>query len=275
MYRRADLRTTRLVGAMVAGIMLGCGGAPEPPVDCMNLGDAVGPLVTTAALLRVDIYGPTAACAGNTVAAGNTPLVSRTFSPNEPIALDVSPGVHTVVLTTFADGAGNVVLGEACTSRTAYRIVEERWAAHVASLLMRVQFSRVNMLDLRARSAVAAAAQADGSERGRYLRRAARDAAALAREHVPWAEAMGLNVAAAVAAAANDDNAAVLYERAASVFERADMTLFAAAARRRRGALVGGDAGRALVDDAERFMRSRSVADRAALSAMLSPIATR
>jgi len=53
------------------------------------------------------------------------------------------------------------------------------------------------------------------------------------------------------------------------------MTLFAAAARRRRGALVGGDAGRALVDDAERFMRSRSVADRAALSAMLSPIATR
>ena len=183
--------TTRLVSAMVAGIMLGCGGAPEPPVDCMNLGDAVGPLVTTAALLRVDIYGPTAACAGNTVAAGNTPLVSRTFSPNEPIALDVSPGVHTVVLTTFADGAGSVVLGEACTSRTAYRIVEERWAAHVASLLMRVQFSRVNMLDLRARSAVAAAAQADGSERGRYLRRAAatppRSRASMFRGPKRWA----------------------------------------------------------------------------------------
>lgn len=115
MYRATPMRTI-VVPTMAALLVGSCGGGEPPAVDCMSVGGAPSPLVTSAALLRVDIYGPRAACNGNTIVAGNAPMSSRTFAPGEPIAVDVSPGVHTVVLTTFADAAGTIALGAACAA---------------------------------------------------------------------------------------------------------------------------------------------------------------
>src|ERR1700751_312668 len=79
---------------------------------CMGGSDA-SPLVTAAALTRLDVYGATALCDsdGNIDADAGAPLVSRTYAPGEAITLDVAPGHHALVLTTFADGAGTEPLG--------------------------------------------------------------------------------------------------------------------------------------------------------------------
>ncbi len=75
-----------------------------------------GPLATAAAQLRVDVYPAGVACDGITVAAGaGAPSLSMSFAEGAPIALDLSPGRHTVVLTAFSDGAATMVIGGACT----------------------------------------------------------------------------------------------------------------------------------------------------------------
>jgi hypothetical protein len=95
--------------AMVAG----CGGAPEKRA-CMG-GATPSSLVSGAALFRLEIYDANATCAGSTVAAGaGLPLVSHVYGRNESISLDVPPGNHAMVLTTFADAAATQPLGQGC-----------------------------------------------------------------------------------------------------------------------------------------------------------------
>src|SRR6185503_9228320 len=83
---------------------------------CMGGSDA-SPLVTAAALTRLDIYGSTAHCdSDGTIAAdAGAPLVSRTYAAGDAVTLDIPAGHHALVLTTFADGAGTQPLGVACT----------------------------------------------------------------------------------------------------------------------------------------------------------------
>jgi hypothetical protein len=63
----------------------------------------------------------------------------------------------------------------------------------------------------------------------------------------------------------------MLLREAASGFDAADMALYAAAARRTLGKLVAGDEGRALVENAEEWMRSESIKNPARMAAMLTP----
>lgn len=83
---------------------------------CMGGSDA-SPLVTSAALTRLDVYGATARCdSDGTIAAdAGAPLMSRTYAAGEAITLDVAAGHHALVLTSFADAAGTQPLGVACT----------------------------------------------------------------------------------------------------------------------------------------------------------------
>ncbi len=127
------------------------------------------------------------------------------------------------------------------------------------SLLMRVQFIRVAMLGLRARCALAAAAGA-GAAGGRTLRVAARDAARLGRERLPWADAQARTVRAGLAAVRGRPvEAAGHLREAAGGFRACDMALCAAAADLRLGALLGGPDGDALADRAGAWMASQAV----------------
>ena len=84
------------------------------------------------------------------------------------------------------------------------------------AMLLRVQFVRVKMLELRARAALACG----------HVRAMERDVAALAKEDAPWANALG----ALVAASSTDGFAAV-----ARTFDSLGMKLHAAVARFRAG----------------------------------------
>ncbi len=143
------------------------------------------------------------------------------------------------------------------------------WAAARASHLLRVQQVRIFLVHLRARCALATAA---GGGPEALLRQAARDARALRRERVPWAEALAVLSDAGVACGRGDTRgAAVLFGKAAERLEAVDMRLFAAAARRRQGDLMGGAEGEEVRGRAEAWMADQGVRSAERMTALLAP----
>lgn len=63
----------------------------------------------------------------------------------------------------------------------------------------------------------------------------------------------------------------MLLAAAERAFDGADMALHAASARWRRGELLGGDQGRALVQQAEAWMAGQRIRNPARMAAMLAP----
>ena len=154
--------------------------------------------------------------------------------------------------------------------RAAWDLLTRHWPALARSLLLRVQFIRVSMWNLRARAALAAAATADDPTL--LLRSAARDARRLAREGVPWSVAHARLIQGLLAAARGaHDEAAARLDEAAARFEAADMHLCAAAARARRGGLPGRVADRALVADAHAWMADQAIRNPTRMAAMYAP----
>ena len=103
------------LGATFVLAAAGCG----PKVTkraCMG-GTADNPLVADAAMVRLDVYGADAHCAdGSTLAAGaGAPILSHSYAQGQAISLDVPPGPHALVLSTFADADGTQLLGVGCT----------------------------------------------------------------------------------------------------------------------------------------------------------------
>ncbi|WP_165252108.1 serine/threonine-protein kinase [Paludisphaera soli] len=145
----------------------------------------------------------------------------------------------------------------------AWRRLDEAWPALRRSLLLRVQFVRTSMRFLRARAAIAAALEAkEASESRRLLAVASRDARALEGERMPCPDAYARLVRAALAQAeGRDDLAAPLWRAAVAGFEAVDMNLCAAAARRRLGACLGGDAGARALSESETWMRRQLIQD--------------
>src|SRR5439155_14140510 len=109
---------------------------------------------------------------------------------------------------------------------------------------------RINMHDLRARCALAAAA--GGADRAPLLALAERDVKRLERERLAWADALALLLRAGLSAARGEAaDVAPLLERATAAFETAQMAVHANVARRRLGDVLSGDEVRALVNMAE------------------------
>ncbi|MCU1283415.1 MAG: hypothetical protein JWM53_6961, partial [bacterium] len=81
------------------------------------MGGAGGnPLVADAAMVRLDVYGASAHCADGQLAAGaGAPILSHSYAQGQAISLDVPPGQHAIVLSTFADSDGLQLLGVGCT----------------------------------------------------------------------------------------------------------------------------------------------------------------
>ena len=149
------------------------------------------------------------------------------------------------------------------------RLVQD-WPRLTRSLTLRMQVARIFSLHLRARTAIAGAAESR-SPRG-LLHEADRAASKLEGERMEWALPFAALTRAAAAHLRGDDTRALAkLDEAILRLHRAGLGLFEAAARLRRGQLVSGDAGRAEARAADRWMRSRGVASPARTTAMMAP----
>ncbi len=159
----------------------------------------------------------------------------------------------------------------------AWRQIAREWPRVVVSMTLQVQNFRVTLRHLRARCALAlATTTGEGApsalKRGALLLVARRDAHLIAKEDVAWSSALALGIEGGIAAASSD--AATAQHRlasAASAYRSLGMHLHAAAADHERGRVLGGDAGRALLRNAETWMIDAQISRAERLAAMLVP----
>jgi serine/threonine protein kinase len=76
--------------------------------------------------------------------------------------------------------------------------LQSRWRELEQSLLLRVQYARVEALQLRARASVSAALEAKGTRREKLLSNALADAGVLQAEGASWSQGLGALIAASV-----------------------------------------------------------------------------
>jgi hypothetical protein len=155
----------------------------------------------------------------------------------------------------------------------AVTLIEERWPALTSSLLLRVEALRIQMLSLRARGLLAAAAAARTEiDRKRLLASAERERRALRREPASWAIPLAslLDASSAVIHGRRAEAISFL-ERAESECLSADLGLHAAAAVLARGMLLGAHAGSELVGRAEREMSAEGINVPARIAAVMVP----
>jgi hypothetical protein len=154
--------------------------------------------------------------------------------------------------------------------REALDDVRASWSPFARAFLFNVQTVRIDMLHIRARCALSAAMTSP--DRVELLRAAERDARRIDRQRAPWAVPLALLLRAAVAHGRGKASEAIAgLADAATKFDAQGMALFAAVARRRRGELVGGDEGRALVDAANAWMTEKSIKNPTRMTEMFAP----
>jgi eukaryotic-like serine/threonine-protein kinase len=152
----------------------------------------------------------------------------------------------------------------------ALKQITEQWSALTRSLLLRIQITLIESLHMRARSALAAAV--DAIDPKPLLLSAHRDAKRIEREKMLWGNSLALLIRAAVASTQrNRKDAITLLASAEAGFEAADMALYAATARHRRGELIGGDQGRELVEAVKDWMMGQNIKNPDRIIAMLAP----
>ncbi|HEX4457841.1 MAG TPA: AAA family ATPase, partial [Polyangia bacterium] len=149
-----------------------------------------------------------------------------------------------------------------------------KWQRFYGTLLRHVlllqQDGRMLTAQLALARAVNARQRGDATAAAALVRSARHDAAALARVKLPMARAALPRVLAGLAALAGDDAAAVGHLREALVRAEANhAALYAAAIRRRLGALVGGSEGAALVAAADAYFAGEGVRHPARMTAAL------
>jgi hypothetical protein len=144
------------------------------------------------------------------------------------------------------------------------------------SLMLRLATIRSIVRHLEARIALCEAADLAATGRLEAARRRAKDALKparrLARETIPLARAWALVIEAAAAhIAGRNEQAEALLRRGVAGLERTDTMLYAVAARRRLGELLGGKTGRELVAEADVWMRERGIYRPSRMAALLVP----
>jgi hypothetical protein len=154
-------------------------------------------------------------------------------------------------------------------TEVAWKHIETQTRALEKSMLLRTQGLRIDALHLRARLALASAT---GRERDQRLRIAATTADRIAKEDMTWSTPLATLTRAALARQRGDlEMSAALTREAMSGLEAADMALYAAAARRRLGELLGGDEGRELIEQAEEWMGRQQIRNPMAVTRLMAP----
>jgi hypothetical protein len=158
----------------------------------------------------------------------------------------------------------------------AWRRVQQRWRGYIRSALHFNQAILIESLYLRARAALAVLEEGGSApeEWGarKLLHQAERDARRIERQGTAWGDALAQLLRAGVAASTGDTASAIT--RASSAEEDLQglaMNLHAAAAGRRRGELVGGEEGEALIEASDAFMAEQGIKDPPRITAMLAP----
>jgi eukaryotic-like serine/threonine-protein kinase len=137
------------------------------------------------------------------------------------------------------------------------------------SMLMRFQGLRIEATHLRGRLALASAT---GSDRESRLRTAEKMAQQLTKEGMRWSDPLSALIRAGLARSRGDDRKAIeMASLAIEGFEVVDMNLYAMAARRRMGEILGGDRGAELIAVSEEWMRKQQIRNPEAYTNMLAP----
>jgi hypothetical protein len=148
--------------------------------------------------------------------------------------------------------------------------VNHEWPLLKGALLLHVEIVRVYMNFLRGRCALAAAEQLSDPTNALLIAR--RCARSLARMRPRWARGAAHQIHAALAdREGNVDRAVAELDRAIDEFSRDRLALFVHCARRRLGALKGGDEGRALIAAADRWMAEQRVKNPDAMTRVNAP----
>jgi hypothetical protein len=145
-----------------------------------------------------------------------------------------------------------------------------------SSFVEHIQFLFLLFLHLRARTSLAAAAAAPVGgwlfgKRASLVRSALRDARTIERAGMPWATPLARLIRAGAAALRGERDVRAALAVAEEECSAADMCLYAFAARRRRGQLLGGEEGRALMVSADAGMMGQDIREPARIAAMLIP----
>lgn len=142
--------------------------------------------------------------------------------------------------------------------RAAHEFLEGQLRALLPRLLLRLPFFRLWLLFLRCFMLIAAAAEERPSRaRERRLAWAERMLRGLRRSPIACAGALAAGLRALIAAVRGDPAMLALLREALWGFEEAELGLHAACARRRLGEVLGGDEGRALTDQADRWLAAQ------------------
>ncbi len=152
---------------------------------------------------------------------------------------------------------------------TALERIDAAWPELKRSMLLRIQLLRIEAHYLRARAALGVAARAEPA----LVRVVERAAEAIEREGMPYGDPLAMLLRAGIGARRGElPRVAVLLEQSIAGFQRADMRLYETAARRILGELVGGERGRALVGEADRWMEGEEIRHPARMARMLAPV---
>jgi hypothetical protein len=148
--------------------------------------------------------------------------------------------------------------------------IEANWRAIVRSQLLRVQWTRIEASYGRARCAVLMASR-EGHER-RFLSVARDESRRIRRERMSWSDPIADVIDAAIERLRGDDALArQLLSRAVAAFDRKGMALYAAAARRRLGALLDGDEGAHCRQQSDAWMACEGVVDPQRMTRLIAP----
>ncbi|MBN1568460.1 MAG: protein kinase [Acidobacteria bacterium] len=151
----------------------------------------------------------------------------------------------------------------------AWKHVTEQLPRLERSMMMNVTYNRIAMRYLHGCSALAAAAEGHA---GSLLGTAEREARKLESEKLAWAAVFALLLRAAVTARSGDPKGGIsLLADAADRLKALDMNLWAAAARRRLGELLGGEEGLSLVREADERMLAMTIRNPQRMAGLLVP----
>ena len=169
----------------------------------------------------------------------------------------------------WAQGLIDLYAGE---QEAAYRHIMRPWPALERSQLLRIKALVVISCRMRAACAIAAAQVA--ADPKPLLARAERDARRLERSRysVSWTRDWPRVIRAQVALARGDRAKALAHlDHAIVGFAGSRAAFFLALARRKKGELLGGDEGRALIAEADAWMAGEGIVDPARLAATFVP----
>jgi len=153
---------------------------------------------------------------------------------------------------------------------TALKIINAQWSPMVKGLLLEVQNSLVEMLQLRARAALATLKTSDNSKA--VLASVEKDANKLLKEKVATATAFAELLLAAVAFNRHQKDQSInLLIQAEKHFEELNMALYKAAVQRRLGSLIEGEQGEKLIETANNWMKSQKIRNVKQMTEMFAP----